>query len=46
MEKEYEIRIIGKVESRVAKRHLGYLLFAIQDSLKIEEQNKEKEESV
>lgn len=42
MNKEYELKIIGKCDSRVAKRHLNYLLFAIEDSIRIEEMNKIK----
>lgn len=37
--KAYTISLRGKADSRVAKRHLNNMLFAIEDSLRIEKMN-------
>lgn len=35
--KAYECRVFGKADSRVAKRHLSNILFAIEDCMLLEE---------
>jgi len=40
----YTISLRGKADSRAAKRHLNNMLFAIEDTLRIEEMNNFKEE--
>ncbi|MBM7572927.1 helix-turn-helix domain-containing protein [Aquibacillus albus] len=42
-EKAYTLSLRGKADSRAAKRHLNNMLFAIEDSLRIEEMNSAKD---
>lgn len=41
-EKAYTVSLHGKADSRVAKRHLNNLLYAIEDCLRNEEMNNSK----